>query len=612
MITQNQPFDGSNIIRDMFIKKQTESDAYKLLQESEAIFKLVNSNNVNNKELENRLDSIKELFLTCTKEGNNELSLDEKISLKYAFRDILDEVNLKMHQNASIRNSQQQGRTGFVPIDTYINLALYAGDLALKALMYTADVILPTDDEKYKYEFRTTEEHVIKKVQNAFASIEQDQRFDRYEAQSKKINATFNIPALSKNIISSFADLFPMRLIAKKTDPSLEKENRWVEVKKVMEIEHIKKTENLSITPPPINWEGLFNPLLDKAFDVVLELKRELIRKVLEPYTPEILFKGQSCAQVLASILREESSQINELASALVTGISGDIIENIRTRLANNLQLITEDYNLARLAIMMNLRMANLFYALDTLDANASKEDLINSLGIKKIDEKPLSAEKFIEKTHGNIISNICKLSLTESDDSDKTIEGFIKSKWTTIGNSALEATVTSLIKRLVNSKDIKDLLSKIPQLPNSRNLSAEWEVSDRINNNIDILILFLVDSLVEEMATIASKARRAKQEDLPINVSQIPDEQAAKFLQDSTLNLAHAFRNFLLPSKEEVNRTGSFSGLLSLACGGLINRFTFDFINYMLPSQGEGNLTDIATPIYKEWIKKWTAWASK
>lgn len=612
MNIENTPPNGFNIIQNIFHKKPIGSDANHLFEDSNAIFKLIHSDQINNKELANRLDSIKECFLKCTKENASELSLEEKISLNYAFRDILDEVNLKMHQNASIRNSQSQGPTGFAPVDGHITLALYIGNLAFKGLMYTADRMFP--DAPDKFEFRTTEEEVIKKIQNAFISIDRDKRFEKYETQLMEKKRNFEVTSPKEEIKSFFTSFFDH----KKSPEALEKDNsiklinRCIEVKNVMKNEHDKKTENLSITRPMYDWQGTFDPLLDKVYDTLLTVEEALIVKALKPYTPQEFFNGKSFAELLTSTVDSKVSKSNDLLRGLSAAIGEPALQDIRKRLANNLKLITEDYNLARFTIHMNTNIAKVFTILDKLDPNSTQDDLIKMLGIVNPNGKPLTTEEFMKTAHGNILSRLCKLCCLEQKESSEGIEGFVKSGWTKLGNASLEITLTSAMKQLFNLNDLKKFLSDIPRLKKEENATPFWGGTDKINTHMDIIALFLIDSLVTEMATIASQARRLERINLPTDVSHIADEKASDEVKKSTLSLVRAIRNFTLPTELETKEILKEQGLLSSAYGALTNYLTFAFINYVVDTQGEGHLKDIATPTYNEFIKKWTSWVSE
>lgn len=619
MNIENSQFNGFNIIHDISTRKKPGSDVSKLFAETEHILKLIHSDSTNHKELANRLDSMKDIFLKCTKEGTSELSLEEKVDLKYAFTDILDEVNLKMHQNANIRNSQQKGVTGFAPIDVNIRLASYVGNLAFRVFMYTADVIFPNAPDQF--EFRTTEEEVIKKIQNAFGSIEHDKRFEKYEAQlmekrkmiqtslkgeeSSLGNLAYNFFKIAKN---------PEELAKiREQEKSIELIDRSIKVKKVMQAEHLKKTENLSIARPKYDWEGTFDPLLNGAYEALLETKGILIGKALEPYTPEKLLSGKSFAQLLTSTIDEETSKVGKVLNGLSLAIGEPVLQDIRKRLADNLKLITEDYNLARFTINMNNDTAKLFSALDQMKPESTQDDLIKALNIVDENKVPLTAEEFMKMAHEDIISNICKLCFIEQKEADQdTVEGLIKSTWTKVGNAALEKTIASIIEKCFDLKDLKDVLGQIPRLPDTEKAAACWGGGDKINKHMDVIALFLANKLLAEMATIASEARTAQRKNLPTDVSALPDEKAAEKAKQSALSLVRVLRNLTLPTESEGNKILKEQGLSSLMYGALTNYLTFSFVNYMVDAQGGGSLKDIASPAYKELIKKWTDWASK
>lgn len=612
----SMPFDGFNLIQDICQAKNIDSDAHKLLEESKIIFKIIHSANVNNKELANRLDSIKETFLKCTKENvpDSELSLEEKINLKYAFRDVLDQVNVQMHQCATDKNSEKKGPTGFIPIDSQITLALYVSNLAFKALMYTADFIIPDPN---KYEFPTTEKDVIKKVQNILISIEHYKRFDSYEAQLKEKARVFEISSPKQKISQSVANFFSTKQkqseLQRKQERSFDLTKRCIEVKTLMDNEHIKKTQSLSITPPLFDWEGLFDPILDNVYNALLDCEKALIAKALQPYTPRALFEGKNLAQLLSSTIDTETLKINKFLNILSTTLGESVVQDFRKRLAHNLRLITEDYNLARFTVSMNTHIAKLFFALDSLPVDSTPDDLIKALNIKDSDGNFLTVEKYMSLAHKNMINNVCKLCCIEAKESDDTVGGFLASRWKSTGNAALEKTTAAIIKKAFNIKDLKEALDQVPLLPTQKNPMPGWEGSDKINKHMDVILLVLANELISEMAAIASEARKAERNNLPTDVSGITDEKAVDEVKKSTLEVVKALRNLTLPTANDYDKTiKKEHSLPELLFGGLTNHLAFSFIDYVVNMQGEGHMQDIMTPLYTEFIKKWTAWVSE
>lgn len=618
----NMPLNGFNLAYDICHTKDVDSNAYNFLKESESIFKLIHSSNINNKELINRIDSLKDIFLKCTKEDvpESEFSLEDKINLKYAFRDILDQVNLQMHQTATIRNSQQ-GPTGFIPIDSQITLALYVGNLAFNTLMYVADRVLPHPEIYSKHEFSTTEEDVIKKVQKALVSMERNKRFDRYEAQLQKKKKEIFQDSSEKDIKTSFANFFNIKIKpspeeiekAKEKEKSIKLIDRCIEVKNIMDSEHVIRNQDLSITPPPIDWNGLFDPLLQNIYSTLIDCEKILIEDTLKPYTPKEFFEGKSLDQFLVATIDSKTSKTSKLKNLLFKAFGENAVQDLRERLSNNLKFITEDYNLARLAISMNTNIVKMLSAVHKLDEDSTQEDLIKGLGITDKNGNPLTAEKFIQMVHSDSITNLSKLCVLECKESADTVGGFIQSTWTSAGNASLEKTLATIISTKFNTQDLKELLNKVPHLP-SKNPIPGWgrKESDKINRHMNIILLFLASNLINEMTTIASEARKAKRKNLPTDVSGIADEKAVEEVKKSTLEVVKALRSLTFPTKDEAYEMVKTKNPFYVVVGALSQHLTFSFIDYVVNVQGEGYITDIMTPIYKEFIQKWTTWISE
>lgn len=613
--------NGFGLVRDISNTHRDQSDIKNFLKQTQDIQKLLTEERYigDNSHLCSKINNLRDMFLKCTKESYTSLSIEEKLILKFAFRDILDEVNIEVSNRMKLMNKEdEENLTGILPLDFLLGTFGGAFTAAVKAGATVLDTFAnPGDSQLPKHE-----EDVLAKVYDAYRSLEKkSERFEKYESQlhlkiQKLTDSTFEkeFEQTLNKVGSWFSSLVSDKPQKKKiedhpqTEAAIAFALRTFDVKTNMESAHAQKigglhtampyktgllSENdLSFSKPYLMWDFL-GTVFHGCFQ---ESEKLTLMEKLDPYTPDQLFSGKTFQEVFFE------------GASKAAGREANLFKEVGGRLSANLKYVSEDNNLAKLTINMNSKIGTLLSHLYRVGGQSSRDDLIKNLGYINTKIIPLTAKEFIKMAHEEIIDNIVKLCVIEQ----KEDEGIsLKS----VTNTAIASTVSTLIEKKFDAEDLTAFIESVfPAIGTSNPTILKSFLThqmDKINAHRDLIVLILAHEFLKNMANIASEARQAERKGMSTDVSEIPDEKAAAEVKKSTLGLLQEARNFLSYDKESLGKLENVDLGSRLLFEEVAASVTFGVLNFAVKMQGSGGLPDVATPLYSDFLKKWTDWVS-
>jgi hypothetical protein len=570
--------------------KNTTSNTLKLIKTS------LNSSDIDKKNLVDNIDYIFNVFARYTDLSSSELNSEEKLYVMYAFRDIIDDVNLKMYEIVNKRNAASHHHP--VPM---VQISLAIAHYVFSSF-YNIGIFGQIVNENPEIP-DVSEEKIINAISFFRSSVEKNNKFESLEKElieqldeQKEISDDF----FSK--IGSFFKSEKEKEEEKKPDPKI-----FTAIQKQMSKRHVQKENSLKRIA---SYFDVQRDIVNPIHHYFRKSEEQIIANFTKAYSPEFLFKGKTFQQSIQSLIVEPSEGKSALAE-VVEEVGADFVENYRKRLAENLDLILDEKNLTRLTVHMNMQIATMLSALKTRDKQESTEAFIKRLDLSSTGQTPLSnLIEFKEMMRDSILQSLAKLCIieqkeAESDEILSNVLGSVKNKLTILGNASTEGVLKIILKKCITAEDLNDLLKKIPALKKDNEilncLGLESQV-DTINTNLDVILLFLIYSLCTGMEDIASEARQAERQGLPIDVSGlISKEEAIDELKESLSVVALAIEHLGTFNQLE-NRTVDSS---------IINNSAISLLIYFLEFQGGGGLSDIATPVHKSLFKKWQQWLS-
>lgn len=544
----------------------------------------ISSMNVDNNKLFTQINAMINEFTIFV--NSPTLNPDEKLSMTYAIRDIMDDINLKMHAIVNQRNRDSYHHP--LPV---LQIASAITEYCYTKL-YNFGLFGKIEDNKPP---ALTEQELIKTIQAFQSSIVHHPYLEALETEMQKTIRELTTSSAFDSTLSKIIDFFskiPENELSKEFNKL--KYAEFTQIKNHMHDLHVQKRPPGEIQPYFDVKRDITSPL----YNFALRSQQDIVKHMTRTWTPQAVCEGMTFQELIDFVIKETTDPLDEtfyeavVTRKIIESIGIDVIETCRKRLAANLGLVLNDKNLTRLMIHMNLELATVASSLHSISQQpVSPEALIQLLGFQ------YNEKQFKEMILDSIYTNMSKLCVTEHDTS---------SKFTVLGNAASEEVLKFILTNSIDLKFLNQLLNDLPRLTKENSLIQYFALDRQIEQIApyrDIILLYLINTLLEKMHWIADEARQAKQQGLGIDVSGLETkEMAIDELKNSAAIAINAIELFgALNFKTEhpiLNRLLAESKVMLLVG--------------MLEFQGEGGVLDVAAPIYKEILTKWLEWLSK
>lgn len=545
--------------------------------------------------LVDNLNYIYSVFERYTDASSLELKSEEKLYLMYAFRDIIDDVNLKLNEVINQKNTASHHHP--LPM---IQISLTMAHYVFTKMYSTGMFGIIESDHPAK--LNLSEEDVIKKINLLRSSIENSKTMETLEeelAAVKERNREKNTLLLSKMI-----SFFNQKKDERAEVSSLDK---FYVIRKQMNEQHLQK---MNLPKEVISYFDVQRDIVNPVYKYLMDSEELIVTNAIKDYLPESLFKQETFQSTVRSLML---SLIDDKAK-FIQDIELDAVEEFRKRLIDNLKLVFTGNNFARLAIHLNLQVQTALYALKAIDQKNESESiqtLIKHLGPEVSSRNPASlSNKFHAKMLNLIARNVAKLCAEEKmeaeiGDAPSRVLATLKNKMTSLGNASSEGILKAILKDTINLENFNQLnpifnLKKDNAAVSFFGLEGQIE---KLNVHSDTLVLFMVHSLCEAVEQIAQEARVAQSQGLSSDVSGfLSNEEARNELKESLYGIVTAIEQ--LGTVQVLNdHPGSRS---------FLNDLKVSFLMHFIEFQGEGGLTDPTTPAYKTLLKDWQLWLTQ
>jgi hypothetical protein len=605
VINSGHELNGIDLINKVF-EGHPRDEKFKrcIMLESEEIYKILSSDKIDVSQLSEKLDVITNIFNVCTSQKSEEFSTEDKLYLSYAFRDIMDEVNLKMHKIINKKNEETHHY--LLP---FVNISFAIIKYATGKIYQDGSIKIVSEED--------IEKDIISKITKHQQSIEQKNNLEFLENElvleahkkESEIKEEEEVFSYIKNFFSK-----KEKVNNNKTSSKIEKYNikskleRNLQIKEEMNLIHSEKQERLFEIPSYFDVErDIVNPL----YNLAIKEKNQVVTDCVQPFTSENVLKEKKLHEILSEEVVKAFSEESKPIQKLVDVVGIDVVQNIRARLLENLNLIGEEGNIAALTIEMNKRIAQVILAISEIESTGTLDEFIKHLGIKSLEGLLVTTvAEFQEHIRKALIKNVSALCILERQEKE-SIEGRIqilsgiKNTFTKIGNASSEAILEIILKQeLFIQENVNEFMNEIPELKKDNVIITTFaltEETEQINKFLGIGLLFLISSLIENMEQIARAARKAELEGKSTNVSGLESgEQSVKKVKKSIQSVVEAVKTLGQCHKPEY--LASFSDI--------VEELKWDLIATLIESQGNSGLTDIATPLYNELFIKWKKWA--
>lgn len=463
-------------ILNRYIQNPTIRNEY--IEKTELLYLLISEKNF---ELASALiNEIINDFQKHTHRNNRELKREEKLILKYALRDIIDDVSLQLQASIDSQNKAK------------LHPSLPAYDVAIEAFSMPVGRIL------------TNEENFMNQLNSFVRSINTDPKFIKLE---KELINDQTHPERSKGI-SDLCD----------------------------QMNHSHETKrNLMIDPSYASIETHFlNPLNNFLQTSSIQLRNGIANTLIEPFTPKALFQGLSFLDFVKKIVGTQEPLIES-----VGGLA--LVETILNRLSYNVGNILDEMNMARLTVKLNDTISHVFTTIGRTSPNATKEDFIQKLGILNEKGRHPKFEQFVTESRQAIINNILNIVLIRRKKGGEDFIAKLGNFGIHAEEKTLEIVLSRIINKFLNNKQLKEFLSEIPDLNKDNPMLVKLGIQDfcdQINANKEVIVLHILKNIFGEIDNIAHEARKKERKELSSDVSRMNELEAVQSIQDSCYGL--------------------------------------------------------------------------
>lgn len=575
------PSGGREIFQNL-MKSSSLSSSVKaeLAEHTGRIYSIIDTKTGSLDDLNLSIILLTNLFRTHTHSSHSELTPTEKLMFQYAFTDITDDVRAALVDRADVLESYQEEQSTL-------------GWLAAKVMGFVAG---PEEKEVSAREILDG----INKFQEAMKDPE-------LEISMSQVKELLGIVLVHEGDGSEAKKLQEMDLI---------------QLVAVLEQKHKEKVQNAEQRLKK-GHEGAETSYLQMAFDTLGEAiyalsqvdvkeeieklrqplvlhKDKLVRERVAGFKPEAMYKGRTFSKVVTELV-DSNIQSSRLRYKPFSKIAKSMAESVRKNFAENLKRISDERNLARVCLKTNEKIGKVLDALYELDADSTDEELLAKLGYRG------TVEQYKVDVESRGAENIAKLISRNPAESKTEYINIALKIWRKITTSFMNVRrkiIRFFYEKLVKDKEsLSFMQSFIPMTDRVGGLKGVAEVMgmkgeiEKLEKHSDIILLYVLEGLVEEMADIAAESEGR---DDP-NVSGFATkEEAGEALRFSVAELG----------KKISSTTPKESSTLPQKC-------LFQFVSLFGPTvaqaQGTGDsVFDLVTPAFQELGPAWRDWLVK